>query len=182
MDRNHEIWDTYTHTYVVKSGQHYVKASDWRYLSDLSGETPFGEVHGERLTNWMHPIYYYWHHLRFLHPERIRSYSRWISQIRTWHKVTHTETATSGDDCRTERRAVDCCSIQTTCATYVCIWFKRCKEWEKQQITCLDEDAIATRALFVWYVCSEYSENYLMKMSACTPPPCVKMNWSTKKR
>lgn len=116
-------------------------------------------------------MYYCWHHLRFLHPERIRSYSRWISQIRTWHKVTHTETATSGDDCRAERRAVDCCSIQTTCATYVCIWFKRCEEWEKQQITCLDEDAIATRALFVWYVCSEYSENFLMKMSACTPPP-----------
>lgn len=92
-------------------GQHYVKAPDWRYLSDLSGETPFGEKLNQ--LDPFHPYMYMyihshsiiltWHHLRFFHPERIRSYSRWISQIGTRHKVTHIETATSGDHCRAER-------------------------------------------------------------------------------
>lgn len=54
-------------------GQHYVKAPDWRYLSDLSGEITFGEKLNQLdpfRPYTSHSIILTWHHLRFFHPEK----------------------------------------------------------------------------------------------------------------
>lgn len=183
MDRNHEIWD--------KSGQHYVKASDWRYLSDLSGQNPFGGMTNQLDASHPYTVtHYYWHHLRFFHPERIRSYfqinlsNQNMAQSHSYRNChCHVGRWLPG---KAQKRAY-------RCATNMYVFdnsdLNAAIKWEqKQQITCLDEDAIVTRALFV-LICSELTILTIWRWALALPPPTHntplrlhKMNWSTKKR